>query len=106
MAITEFGELENIKNEAVEADLTGETRILSILNESGFIYRDLRRKSRIKSGRLNLILTSLVQQGKVAIINVKNATGPDTRMVSLIRVSNNSPEAVQKRKALMSRMGL
>lgn len=103
----EFMDLEEIRKDSIEADIEGEAKILAILVEAGsMVYRDLRRKSRMRSERLQSCLKSLERQGKIRTADIDNSRGPPTTVITMVPVLDNSPEAMQKRKAAMYRAGV
>ena len=79
---------------AIEA---AESKVLRCLQDGSLNFRGLRRKSNIKACRLNGILEGLESKGLITITIVKNRTGPATRLISLKKLTDNSPEARQRR---------
>lgn len=87
---------------AIEA---AESKVLRCLQDGSLNFRGLRRKSNIKAGRLNGILEGLESKGLITITIVKNRTGPATRLISLNRPTDNSPEARQRRINALAKSG-
>ena len=99
--------LEEIRQSELKADPDGEAKILKALGEVGsMVYRDLRRKTRLRSERLKGCLESLVGQGRLKIQNSSNTRGPPTTIVTMVHVCDNSPGTIEKRKAAMYRAGV
>jgi hypothetical protein len=62
----------------------------------------------MRAERLKICLKSLEKQGKLRIQDIANSTGPPTTVVniSVPHVVDNSPRAIEKRKAAMYRAGV
>lgn len=89
--------LEQLKSEESQVLPEDEERVMKVLVGRSYSRKDLRRKVRMKSAHLTAVLASLEGQNKVKVIRVTNSHGPDTEVISLIRVVDNTPEACRAR---------